>query len=110
MAAKGAAALGRLVGRRIRELRQETEWQQVDLEAALEGAATRSSISYLENGRTFPSRDTLYALARAFEVPVASLFLDPRDRRQRIALAVLYCAEELLPALEKLVDIGKRDG
>ncbi|MBI4821083.1 MAG: helix-turn-helix transcriptional regulator [Deltaproteobacteria bacterium] len=97
------------MGRRIRALRQKRGWQQVDLEAHLEGAATRSSVSYLENGRIFPSRDTLHALARAFEVPAAALVLDPADRRQRIALAILDCDEDLLPGLEKLVDAGESD-
>jgi transcriptional regulator with XRE-family HTH domain len=109
MARRGAAKLGQIVGGRIRELRLGRGWQQVDLEAHIDGIASRSSISYLETGRTFPSRNTLHALARAFNVPPAALFLDPSDRRQRIALAVLTCDEELLPALEKLVDITDND-
>jgi transcriptional regulator with XRE-family HTH domain len=107
MAPRGAAKLSRLVGSRIRELRVARGWQQVDLEAHIDGIASRSSISYLETGRTFPSRNTLHALARAFNVPPAVLFLDPSDRRQRIALALLTCDEALLPALEKLLDVSK---
>ena len=98
--------LGRLVGRRIRELRHDRGWQQVDLEAHLEGAATRSSISYLESGQTFPSRNTLNALALAFGLPEAALLLDPNELRERVALAVLDCPDEVLPALAKLVDVG----
>jgi transcriptional regulator with XRE-family HTH domain len=106
MARRGAAKLGQLVGGRIRELRLARGWQQVDLEAHLDGIASRSSISYLETGRTFPSRNTLHALARAFNVPPAAFFLDPADRRQRIALALLTCDEAMLPALEKLLDVS----
>lgn len=105
MTQRSAEDLGRLVGRRVRELRQDRGWQQIDLEAHLDAAVTRSTISYIENAQTFFSKSTLNALARAFEVPEAALFLDSHDRRERIALAVLGCPEELLNAVGKLVDV-----
>lgn len=88
-----AEELARLVGRRVRQLRVEKGWQQADLEAYTDSAITRSAVSYLENGRIFPSARTWIALAEALEVQPAVLLLDPEVPSHRAALASLTACQ-----------------
>ena len=85
MALDSTERLARLIGKRIQELRHANGWGQVDLEAHLEGAVTRSTISYLETGRRLPSLRTLQQLADAFGVHPATFLVAPeRDLRDRV--------------------------
>ena len=82
--------LGKLVGRRIRELRQENEWNQVDLEHQLDGAISQATLSHYEVSRYMPSIQSVEQIAGAFDVPAALLFLDPsRSSRDRAAAKIL---------------------
>jgi len=99
--------LGGIVGRRVRTLRRERGWDQVDLEAHIHETVGRSAISHFETGRTHPSLNTLVEFAQAFDVDAASLLLDPHgDYRHRVAIAVLACRDDnLLKAVGKLLDV-----
>ena len=95
-----------LLGRRIRELRQERGWGQVDLAEYLDGRPKQATLSTIETGRRFPSYRTLEKLVRAFGVVPAALFLSPGENfRHRVAVAVLECSEETLRHVAKLVDV-----
>jgi len=83
-------SLARLVGRRLRELRNSCGWGQAELEARLDGHIGRSEISYLENGRRQATLSTLSKCAGAFGVEPAVLLLDPRnDVIHRLVVCVL---------------------
>ena len=86
--------LARIVGNRIRALRNAHRWNQVDLEAELNGAVVRSTIGNFETGSRLPSLFVLGEMARVFGVPMASFLLDPNgSERERAALAVLDVPE-----------------
>ena len=98
--------IARILGGRIRELRHERHWGQVDLEAHLDGEIMRSTISCFETGKHLPSLESVQRLADAFETEPASLFLSPNQNlRHRVALAVLECSDETLRHVAKLVDV-----
>lgn len=104
MLANGGKSLARRIGKRIQGLRHANGWGQVDLEAHLDGALTRSTISYLETGSRLPSLRTLQLLADAFGVHPATFLLGPReDLRERVADAVLSCSERDLRRIDKLL-------
>lgn len=56
---------------RIIELREKKGWAQVELARAC--AKDRQAIEKLENGRVNPTLYSLYEIAKALEVPLASL-------------------------------------
>lgn len=60
------------IGGRLRELREQKEMSQGDIER--KSGLLRCYISRVENGHTIPSVDTLEKLARALEVPMYRLF------------------------------------
>jgi transcriptional regulator with XRE-family HTH domain len=99
--------LAKIIAKRIRELRGKRGWEQVDLEAQLDGAVSRSAISHFETARSQPSLDTLRRLAAAFGVNPAALLLDPgAEFRDRVAMAVLGCDDaKLLEHVGKLLDV-----
>jgi len=98
------------IGRRLRELRAARGLSLRQL--AKEISASPSLLSQVENGKVTPSVDTLYVLARALGVPVASFFGDAAatepigvgnawlvrsGQRQRITLQHGVTWENLLP-------------
>lgn len=98
--------LNKVVSRRLRELRQAADLDQVELAAEAEEHIKRATVSDIETGRRMPSIETLEALGRALKVHPAALLLNPQeDRRHRAALAVLTCPARVLEALEKLLDL-----
>jgi transcriptional regulator with XRE-family HTH domain len=101
---RNVEALARLVGRRIRELREDRGWMQVDLAAHLDGHAKQPTISDYETGRAMPSLRMIARLAAAFEVDVAELFLNIKgDERHRIAARVLVSSRACLAQLAKVL-------
>lgn len=99
--------LARLIGLRLRQLRNERGWDQVDLEAHLDGHIKRASISDFETGRRLPSLRTLFRIAGAFEVELAELVLSPGEhQRHRVAIAALKCTKKTLPHVAKLLDVS----
>ncbi len=95
------------LGRRIRALREERGWAQIDLAAHLDDDIQRAMISDIETGRRTASLTTLIRIAGAFEVPVAALFLERQGRSLRAAVAdrALSASEESLRPVAKLLDV-----
>ncbi len=56
---------------------------------------SKSFISLLESGRSYPSVETVTALARRLNTSVASLLLDPAELRRETALNVLRLAADM---------------
>ena len=63
-----------IIGERIRELREEKEMSQGEIQKKT--GLLRCHISRVENGRTVPGIETLEKMARALEVPLYRLFYD----------------------------------
>lgn len=103
---KQEQAIARLVGRRIKELRNDRGWAQVDLEEHLDGMVKRATLSDYETGRELPSLRTIVKLAEAFEVDPAELLLNINgNERHRIAGAVLRAEADVLPHVARLLAV-----
>jgi transcriptional regulator with XRE-family HTH domain len=63
-----------VIGDRLRELREQKDFSQGDIEKRT--GLLRCYISRVENGHTVPAVATLEKLARALEVPLYKLFYD----------------------------------
>ena len=63
--------LNKKIGQRIVELRKKKSWNQAELGRA--SGKDRQAIEKLENGRVNPTLYTLYEIAKALEVPLATL-------------------------------------
>ncbi|MGH9356418.1 MAG: helix-turn-helix domain-containing protein [Terriglobia bacterium] len=61
-----------LIGERIRQLREQKDFSQGDIEKA--SGLLRCYISRVEHGHTVPSLDTLERFAAALDVPLYRLF------------------------------------
>jgi putative transcriptional regulator len=59
---------------RLRILRAERNWSQADLAQRLE--VSRQSVNAIETGKYDPSLPLAFKLARLFELPIESIFLD----------------------------------
>jgi len=59
---------------RLKELRAERKWSQVDLAERLN--VSRQTINAIENERYDPSLPLAFQIARAFELPIESIFDD----------------------------------
>ncbi|QHC95449.1 helix-turn-helix transcriptional regulator [Pseudomonas sp. M20] len=59
---------------RLKELRAERKWSQVDLAERL--SVSRQTINAIENERYDPSLPLAFQIARAFEMPIESIFDD----------------------------------
>ncbi|WP_130909538.1 helix-turn-helix transcriptional regulator [Pseudomonas sp. Sample_9] len=57
---------------RLKELRAERKWSQVDLAERLN--VSRQTINAIENERYDPSLPLAFQIARAFELPIESIF------------------------------------
>src|SRR5258707_8787587 len=65
---------GACIGNQLKELRESKELSQSDIEKR--SGLLRCYISWVENGHTVPSVETLEKMARALEVPMYRLFHD----------------------------------
>lgn len=102
----GIETVARLVGRRIRQLREARGWAQVDLAAHLDGQVQRAMVSDIETARRHASLTTLILVAEALEVPLAVLFLDPQSQvADRVAERALSATEDELGPVAKLLDV-----
>ena len=63
-----------IIGARLRELREQKQLSQGDIEKR--SGLLRCYISRVENGHTVPAIETLEKFARALEVPLYQLFYD----------------------------------
>lgn len=63
----------KLVGKRIKEIRESKEMAQVDLVVKMEGNIDTTNISRIESGRTNPTVYTLFRISQALEVSMSDL-------------------------------------
>ena len=66
-----------IIGDRLRDLREQKQLSQGDIEKRT--GLLRCYISRVENGHTVPAIETLEKLARAMEVPLYQLFYDGEE-------------------------------
>ncbi len=66
-----------IIGDRLRELREQKQLSQGDIEKRT--GLLRCYISRVENGHTVPAIETLEKLSRAMEVPLYQLFYDGEE-------------------------------
>jgi transcriptional regulator with XRE-family HTH domain len=66
-----------IIGDRLRELREEKNLSQGDIEKRT--GLLRCYLSRVENGHTVPAIETLEKLARALEIPMYHLFYDGEE-------------------------------
>ena len=64
---------------RLRVLRAERNWSQADLAAQLE--VSRQSVNAIETGKFDPSLPLAFRIARLFNSPIESIFLDPETEK-----------------------------
>jgi putative transcriptional regulator len=64
---------------RLKALRAERKWSQVDLAERLN--VSRQTINAIENERYDPSLPLAFQIARAFEMPIESIFDDGEPAR-----------------------------
>ncbi len=57
---------------RLKELRAERSWSQVDLAAKLQ--VSRQTVNAIENGRYDPSLPLAFDIAILFELPIEAVF------------------------------------
>lgn len=63
----------KLIGNRIKEVRESRGLSQVELVGKMQGEIDPTNISRIESGRTNPTFYTLYRIAEALEVSVKEL-------------------------------------
>jgi len=63
----------KLVGKRIKGIRESKGMAQVDLVVKMEGSIDTTNISRIESGRTNPTVYTLFRISQALEVSMSDL-------------------------------------
>jgi putative transcriptional regulator len=69
------------VNNRLRELREEQGWSQVDLARELQ--VSRQTVHALETGKYDPSLPLAFKIARLFERSIEDVFIDEAPARKR---------------------------
>ena len=64
---------------RLRLLRAERSWSQLDLAERLE--VSRQSVNAIETGKYDPSLPLAFRIAELFELPIEEVFVSPSRRR-----------------------------
>jgi transcriptional regulator with XRE-family HTH domain len=82
-----------LIGQRIRQLREQKNYSQGDIEKA--SGLLRCYISRVEHGHTVPSLETLERFAAALDVPLYRLFYTGEDAPATPNLSPRRTLEEL---------------
>jgi transcriptional regulator with XRE-family HTH domain len=82
-----------VIGRRLRQLREEKTLSQGDIEKRT--GLLRCYISRVENGHTVPSLETLERLAAALEVPLYQLFYEGEEPPALPNLSARQSTEDL---------------
>lgn len=82
-----------MVGQRIRQIRQQKNLSQGDIEETT--GLLRCYVSRVENGHTVPSLETLERFAAALSVPLYQLFYTGEDRPSTPHLSPHKTLEEL---------------
>ena len=83
-----------IVGKRLRELREQKNLSQGDIEKR--SGLLRCYISRVENGHTVPAVETLEKFSRALEVPLYQLFYAGEEPPKLPNLPKRMTAEEIL--------------
>ena len=65
----------KLVGKRIKELRESKGISQVELVGKMDGVIDPTNISRIESGRTNPTVFTLFRIAEALEINPSELLI-----------------------------------
>lgn len=92
----------RLVGKRVRELRELRGWSQEELAAI--AAVDQSYLSQIENARRTPSIEVLDRLARALGVTAADLIQEPQETVDGEDLGLWFALlERMTPEKRKFV-------
>lgn len=74
------AELQKIIGKKIRELREQKGFTQVDLAGKIQGVFDTTNVSRIESGRVSPTLYTLYKIAEALEVPLKDLMdIEPNE-------------------------------
>jgi transcriptional regulator with XRE-family HTH domain len=81
-----------IIGDRLRNLREEKNLSQGDIEKRT--GLLRCYISRVENGHTVPAIETLEKMARALEVPLYQLFYDGEEPADLPSLPKRRTADE----------------
>jgi putative transcriptional regulator len=68
------ALSGREMKNRLKVLRAERDWSQADLAQRLD--VSRQSVNAIEVGKYDPSLPLAFRIARLFEQPIETIFLD----------------------------------
>ena len=63
----------KIVGKRIKEVRESKGLSQVELVGKMQGEIDPTNISRIESGRTNPTIYTLYRISEALEVKISEL-------------------------------------
>jgi len=87
---------------RIKQLRTERGWKQIDL--AEKTGIDRNMISYYENGKYLPSADALLKIAEVFDVSIDYLLVEDMQRkplRQTIDVEMMKYLSEIESLDEK---------
>ncbi|MCP4678528.1 MAG: hypothetical protein GY854_24065 [Deltaproteobacteria bacterium] len=80
----------KMIGRRIREIREERNWNRGRLENELDGGMTCSCLYYFEHHKRTPSLKSLFLLGDVFSIDPMLFFIDPlNNERHRIIAEVL---------------------
>jgi transcriptional regulator with XRE-family HTH domain len=82
-----------IIGERLRELRQQKNFTQGEVESRT--GLLRCYISRVEHGHTVPSVETLEKFARALEVPIYHLFYDGENPPKAPNLAKRNTGDEI---------------
>ena len=69
----------KLVGKRIKEVRESKGISQLELVGKMEGNIDTTNISRIEAGRTNPTAYTLYRIAKALDVSITDLFIEQKS-------------------------------
>jgi len=73
MSSMEKVALLNLVGRRIKQIRENKGLAQLDVAVRMEGNIDATNISRIESGRTNPTIYTLFRISQALEVSISDL-------------------------------------
>jgi transcriptional regulator with XRE-family HTH domain len=83
-----------IIGERLRELREQKNLSQGDIEKR--SGLLRCYVSRVENGHTVPAVETLEKLARALEVPLYHLFFDGEESPKLSNLPQRLTADDIV--------------
>jgi|SRR6185437_731348 len=105
-----------IIGERLQQLREEKKMSQGDIEKRT--GLLRCYISRVENGHTVPSVETLEKMARAMEIPLYQIFVDPSIKAPANLGSITAAttangstvkSKSLAPFLRIIPKLGERD-